>query len=153
MLHLLLSITYLTWMVLSAPNGTLTLTMPLQLTQFSAVFCQLLSFVSPTYFWYLIGSSKFWATFQLACLKSCRAPAICRPHTFNIIVNTSFDNGIVNSIVNIMEWLPECRQYFCQYVNTWRAHVHNYCQSNEYWQFNWTRAACYVKDINSSSVV
>jgi len=38
--------------------------------------------------------------------------------------------------------MPENRQYFCQHINSWRAHVQYYWKSNEYWQYNWTCAAC-----------
>jgi len=62
-----------------------------------------------------------------------RTTYICRPHTFNIIVNT---NGMPENRDN--------RQYFCQYINTWHPHVQYYYQSNGYWQYYWTSLACYL---------
>jgi len=46
------------------------------------------------------------------------------PHMFNVIANTSpiSWNGYRNA------GKPSYRQYYCQYVNTWRAHIQYYCQ-------------------------
>jgi len=44
------------------------------------------------------------------------------PHTFNIIVNTSIDNNIVN----IMEWLLECRKIVNIFVNTSILDAHTF---------------------------
>jgi len=43
-----------------------------------------------------------------------------RPHTLNIIVNTSIDNNIVN----IIKWLPECLKTVNTFVNTSIFYAH-----------------------------
>jgi len=66
---------------------------------------------------------KVTQSFQTRTRRQTPALDICRPHTFNNIVNTSIGN---NNIVNIMKWFPDCRKTVNTFVNTSILDTHTF---------------------------